>query len=401
MKRTILTLTILLATAFSAFAQIENEIMQSKMEKISKGRAYLLEKFLDRDYDKVKEIKDYLLGLEDDNYVALRQKELWHILQWTKEYDALASLLRRSDSVFLCENFEYGYFDVRYNNKKVFPGWDDLGMQLQSRSAEDKHLLQFGLQEADLTLEDRVFLTMFLDWLFVKNNYLIRNNYLIKDEDQMRLNEMATQFLSDYPNSDYEWFVRHLIRKQYVENDWGIGAGIAFRSALTTGTLANHGLGMGIVFDVLYKRFDLTLGFGFMTLKTREDQIYSFQGTYGLVYPKGSDCNWTFPYADLSYYLFDGKRIAVGPLVGIGWIFEDYPYNDKKEDEYKDLNKNFFVCKLGLSFDFKVPNYGFDRSALRMKYEFGLTGFGAEQQSTVHMLTVGFSMIGRGTKRVY
>ena len=36
MKRIILILTLLLPTAFSAFAQIENEIEQSKKEKIAK-----------------------------------------------------------------------------------------------------------------------------------------------------------------------------------------------------------------------------------------------------------------------------------------------------------------------------------------------------------------------------
>ena len=86
MKRIILILTLLLPTAFSAFAQIEDEIQQSRKEKIEKGRAYLLEKFLDRDYDKVREIKDYLLELEDDNYVALTPIELWHTLFWTKEF---------------------------------------------------------------------------------------------------------------------------------------------------------------------------------------------------------------------------------------------------------------------------------------------------------------------------
>ena len=99
MKRTFLTLTILLATVFSAFAQIENEILQSKKEKIAKGRVYLLEKFLDRDYDKVKETKDYLLGLEDDNYVAIAPMELWHVLFWTKEFDALTTDIRSYDSL--------------------------------------------------------------------------------------------------------------------------------------------------------------------------------------------------------------------------------------------------------------------------------------------------------------
>lgn len=395
MKRSIFTLVLLFATAFSALAQVEEEIQQSKAEKISKGRAYLLEKFLDRDYDKVREIKDYLLTLEDDNYVALEPLELWVVELWTKEYDALVSSLRQVDSAFNARNTRYR----SRQQEKIFPPLDDLTPKLSLRTREDEHLLRFGLQEANLPPEDDAFLSMFMDWLFVEKHYLVMDTQ--NDAIQTKLNVAATKFLTDYPNSDYEWFVRHLMRKQYSEKDWGFGVGVDFRSALTTGTLANRGLGVGISFDVLYKRFDLTVGFGAMTLKTREDQVYGFQGNDGLVYPKGSNCNWTSPYVNLAYYLFDGKRIAVGPMVGVGWFFEDYPYNDKKEEEYKELNKNFLVCKVGVNFDFKVPYYGFDRSAIRVKYEFGLTGFGAEQLSTVHMLSVGISFIGRGTKRVY
>lgn len=396
MKRKILLLILLFAAAFPAFAQIEEEIQQSKAERIAKGRAYLLEKFLDRDYDKVQEIKDYLLTLEDDNYVALRPMELWIVELWTKEYDALVSSLRQVDSTFNARYTSNYYFR---QHEKISPLLDDLTTKLFLRTREDEHLLRFGLQEANLPPEDDAFLSMFMDWLFVEKHYLVMDTQ--NDANQTKLNVAATKFLTDYPNSDYEWFVRHLMRKQYSEKDWGFGVGVDFRSALTTGTLANRGLGVGISFDVLYKRFDLTVGFGAMNLKTREDQVYGFQGNDGLVYPKGSNCNWNTPYANLAYYLFDGKRIAVGPMVGVGWFFEDYPYNDKKEEEYKELNKNFLVCKVGVNFDFKVPYYGFDRSAIRVKYEFGLTGFGAEQLSTVHMLSVGISFIGRGTKRVY
>ena len=399
MKRNLILILLLFATVFTGFAQIEGEIDQSKKEKIEKGRAYLLEKFLDRDYDKVKEIKDYLMTLEDDNYVALDPMELWLVELWTKEYVALVSSLRQVDSLFNASYARYTRNYVPERQERVFPPFDGLTRMLFFRTREDEHLLRFGLQEASLPIEDDAFLSMFMDWLFVDNHYLI--NDIQNDANQTKLNAAATKFLSDYPNSDYEWFVGHLMRKQYSEKDWGFGLGVDFRSALTTGTLANRGLGMGISFDVLYKRFDLTVGVGVTTLKTREDQVYSFQGNDGLVYPKGSNCNWISPYANLACYLFDGKRISVGPMVGIGWFFEEYPYNDKKEEEYKELNKNFLVCKLGVNFDFKVPNYGFDRSAIRMKYEFGLTGFGAEQLSTVHMLTVGVSIIGRGSKRVY
>ena len=399
MKRHILLLALLLVTAFPAFAQIEDEILQSKAEKIAKGRAFLIEKFLDRDYDKVKEIKDYLLDLEDENYVALRPNELWHLLQWTKEYDALTALLRRSDSAYLVSYREKTFFDYQnHYSSKVFPAWDRLGQCLMARGVEDKHLLQFGLQEADLSEEDRAFLTLFLDWLFVEDHYLIKD--VQNDADQTKINASATRFLETYPNSDYEWFVRHLIRVQYVEKDWGCGFGFDLCSGFTTGVLAKPVFGFGIGFDVLYKRFDLTLGFDVMILKTRADQLYSFEGNH-YTYPQGSQCNWTMPYANLAYYVFDSKRIAIAPFVGIGGLMEWYPTNKNNENEYKDMEKNRLMYKAGLNFDIKTRGMDLDRGAFRIKYEFGLTGLKEGQVSTVHLISVGWSEFGRGNKRVY
>ena len=393
MKRHILLLVLLFATACPSFAQIENEILQSKTEKIAKGRAYLLEKFLDRDYDKVKEIKDYLMTLEDDNYIALWPSELYHILQWTKEYGELTSLLRSMDSAY----FSSPEF-TRYSSK-VVPGYDDLYKQLCLRGKEDEHLLQFNLQEADLTSEDRAFLTMLLDWLFVEKHYLVKD--VQADANQTKLNETATQFLSDYPNSVYEYFVRHAIRKQYVEKDWGGGLGLNLCSGVSTGAFTRPIFGFGFSLDVLYKRFDLSLGADMMITKTKKDQTYSFDGVSGLVYPKGSNCNWTLPYADLSYKVYDGNRVAFAPFVGIGGLFESYPNNKDKEPEYKDLEKDFLLYRAGLIFDIKTGGLDFSKGAFRFKYEFGLSGLGDGQISTVHLFSVGWSEFERGYKRVY
>lgn len=397
MKRHILILVLLFASAFPAFAQIEDEIQQSKTEKIAKGRAYLLEKFLDRDYDKVKEIKDYLMTLEDDNYVALRPVELWHILQWTKEYDELVALLRRSDSAYFSA-YRNSYFSYDPTSK-IFPQYDNLGEKVFLRSLEDKHLLQFGLQEADLIPEDKAFLAMFLDWLFVDDHYLIRD--IQKDLDQTRVNAMATQFLSDYPNSDYEWFVRNMIRKEYVEKDWGGGYGLDVCSGVSTGAFTRPIIGFGLSIDVLYKRFDLTIGADIMLSKTKIDQTYSFDGESGLVYPEGSNCNWVMPYADLSYKVFDGNRVAFAPFVGVGGLFENYSNNKDNEPEYKDLNKAFLLYRAGLIFDLKTSGLDFNKGAFRFKYEFGLSGLGDGQISTVHLFSVGWSDFERGNKRVY
>lgn len=198
MKRILLFFA--LFVTFPSFAQIGEEIMQSsKRTKIAEGRNYLLEKFIERDYDKVKEIKDYLLNLEDDDYVALTPYELWHVLAWTKEFDALTENLRHFDSAYF-ESFK----------NKIFPEKDMLLRKLYMKGCEDEHLIRFNLQEAQLQPEDDAAVSLIFDWLLQKS-----------DDEQEGLNEKSTRFLKDYPNSDYEWFVRHFVREVYVEKNWG------------------------------------------------------------------------------------------------------------------------------------------------------------------------------------
>ena len=389
MKRKILLLILLFATAFPTFAQIEDEIQQSKTEKIAKGRAYLLEKFLDRDYDKVKEIKDYLLTLEDDYYIALWPSELYHILQWTKEYDELTSLLRSMDSTY----FYVPGNKSRYSNK-VVPGYDDLYKQLYSRGMEDKHLLQFNLQEADLTTEDRAFLTVFLDWLFVEKHYLVRD--VQADENQTKLNETTTQFLSDYPNSDYEWFVRYAIRKQYVENNWGWGMGLDICGGFLTGSLKDKFkpiFGFGISMDVLYKKFLLNLGYDIIISDTKIDQPYS-----GGIYPAGSRDDVMNFYANLGYRIVDNRAISVAPFVGIGGAWDTYGYGQYDKPDLSELDKFYMTYQAGLIFDVKPRNLGI--TVIRVKYNCGLAPINGSI-STVHVISVGGTGIIRKSKRVY
>ncbi len=373
MKRIILILTLLLPTAFSAFAQIEDEIQQSKKEKIEKGRAYLLEKFLERDYDKVTEIKDYLLGLEDENYVAIAPIELWHVLFWTKEFDALTTDLRQMDSARV-ESF----------SNKVKPQKDALGEQLYRRCVEDEHLLRFGLQEAQLPPEDNDFLTLFLDWDLKPYS----------PENQKQWNEKSDKFLADYPNSDYEWFVRHIIRVEMVEKDWAWGMGLDLSSGYSAGPLAWPLFGIGLNVDVAYKRLFLLLGYDIMAANTRVDQYIPGGG----LCPSGTHVNWMPFYANLGYAIVDNRAIRVIPFVGVSGVIETY--GTQKHPEYEWLEQNLLLYQGGLAFDVKTHGV-FEDGCIRIKYTCGIHGLGKESTSVVHLFSVGASGLLRGTKRVY
>ena len=370
MKRSILIIALLFVTAFSAFAQIENEIQQSKKEKIAKGRAYLLEKFLDRDYDKVREIKDYLLELEDENYCALSPIELWHTLFWTKEFDALTTDFRGFDS-------------TRYETfkNKVKPEPDQLNEQLSRRCIEDEHLIRFNLQEAQLSAEDFDFLMLFLDWDLKPYN---RDN-------QEEWNTKSDRFLANYPNSDYEWFVRHIIRVKIVEDGSGWGMGFGACSALATGNFHRPIAGICWDLDFFIKKWDLCFSFNALYSQTKVDQVY---GNFGNVYAKGKECDYLSLDVVLAYPVYEGKSLKISPFLGVGWMEEYYAW--AKDSQLKSLIKDLAVGHIGAFFDFPLAN----RTFVRLKYDFGMTSID-HKFSQMHRVSVGWNMAVRKQKRVY
>ena len=107
MKRILLFFALFIA--IPSFAQIEEEIMQSsKSAKIAQGRNYLVEKFVERDFDKVKEIKDYLLSLEDDDYVAITIADNGQGITEDRLKVVLNNINNRSES----EKTTYGLYNV-------------------------------------------------------------------------------------------------------------------------------------------------------------------------------------------------------------------------------------------------------------------------------------------------
>ena len=370
MKRCVLIIVLLFATAFPAFAQVEEEIQQSKAERIAKGRAYLLEKFLDRDYDKVKEAKDYLLTLEDDNYAVFVPAEYWHVLLWTKEFDELTSNMRAFDSTQF----------VAYKNK-VKPQRDQLSEQVSRRSVEDEHLLRFNLQEAQLPVEDFDFLSLFLDWDLKPYTA----------ENQKEWNEKSDKFLEEFPNSDYEWFVRHLIRVKIDEDGSGWGMGFGACSALATGKFQRPIIGLCWDVDFFIKKFDLCFSFNALYSHTKVDQAY---GSYGNVYEKGKECDYLSLDACLAYPVYEGKTVKVSPFLGAGWMQEYYAW--AKNPQIKDLTKNLGVGHIGAFFDFPLK----DRTFIRLKYDFGMTSID-HVFSQMHRVSVGWNMAIRKEKRVY
>ena len=376
MKRNILLLALLFVAAFPAFAQIEEEIQQSKKEKIAKGRAYLLEKFLDRDYDKVKEIKDYLLTLEDDNYAVFMPAEYWHVLLWTKEFDVLTMNMRAFDS----SRFE------AYKNK-VKPQRDQLSEQVSRRSIEDEHLLRFSLQEAQLPAEDFDFLSLFLDWDLKPYSL----------ENQKEWNEKADKFLKEFPNSDYEWFVRHLIRVKMETEDWVWGFGLGVGSGVFTQDLnewMTGSVGGCGTLEASYKRVRFALYIDGIDIKLRENPS-----------EKGDGSALAFNVS-AGYDLVHSRRISLTPFaaVGVGQMSSKVLGSIP---ELVPLTKWRMNYEVGADLDFRFSEFKTEGPLplyLRLRYWYDLPSMGRigpELRGGCHCFLVGIGILITSEKRVY
>ena len=362
-----IALAVLFAIPMSCHAQIEEEILQSKNTKIEKGRAFLLEKFMDRDYEKVTEVKNYLLGLEDEHYVAIAPMELCQILMWTCEFDALTAYMRQIDSTF----------DASMNDK-IMPGHDELSKQLYRRSVEDEHLLRFNVEETIISAEDKAFLTLYLDW-FVTTSY----------KNQSELDEKSETFLKNYPESDYKWFVQHVIstqaNHQAKRSNWNWGLGLDLCGGYVTGKLSETMtpiIGLGLSFSLAYKKFMMELGYDVVLSKTKVGQPISTG-----VYEAGSHNSLFNFYLDASYPVFSGKRLSVSPVLGVGGCWETYSDKRLSYDEVEELEKFYPVARAGLQLSIKTHG-AFEGGFFRIKYHCGLSNYGGSV-SAIHMISVG------------
>ena len=388
MKRKLFLLGLLMVImAMPAFAQIETEIYQSKSEQVRKGRDFLLEKFLDRDYAKVKEIKDYLLSLETEDFLAFIPAEYWHILLWTQEFDVLLAEFRQIDSAYIADL-----------DNKVMPYRGRLIDQLYRRSMEDEHQLRFYLQEAQLSQEDFDFLNLYLDWDLKPDNkkgYFYSGFYCYGDKE---INELADKFLAQYPHSDYEWYVRHFIRVKYGKNDLGIGLGMDVCTGLSSAALPMPVGGFGANLDVYYKKFTLMLGMDILYSKTRADVPYTINSVPQL-YPKGSENDLIVFYADLSYPLLERERMRLAPYLGVGAVEVAFPDDKEPGSTLKELGNDYLSFNAGLCLDLKTLILS-DEVIWRIKYRFGMA-FPDGSIATVNLLSVGWNYDLRWPKRVY
>jgi hypothetical protein len=374
---------------FSQVDSTERQILNyddSKSVIISKGRSLLLDKFLENDMDKVREIKNYLIEKgEDEDYIALYPTEYWFILYWTKEYEELSNSIIAFDSI----KIESYYTRIR-------PYQDLLNTKLKSKSIENVSIIINQIQSSDIPIEKKKFLQINFESLIMKN-----------ETYQDTLNIQADNFLKTYPETEYQEFIKRQIKFKLVPKNWGLAFEFFSGYGILTGVLKDNftnNIPLGVAFDICYKRFELYLRDYIGFNKTKVDLDYS-TGTYN----KGSSAMVFLPEASFGYAALDRDRFKLAPFVGIGGINICPPLGrTDKIPELNEVSVSAFTYNFGANFDLKFGKKGYtfrpktSYGFLRIRYAYCLAVKRNEGVlGSTHYITIGIGGFSRGLKREY
>ena len=372
---------------------IENEILNYRPSKsliISKGRNLLINKLMEGDISKVKQIKDYLKRIEGDKYLSFLPEEYDIILYWTKEYDELIKNIQERNSDYLSQLFN-----------RIPPQKDLLTFNLKEYSVKNVNKLKKQIFASDLNQDTKEFLSIYLDKILIDKR--------INPYAQDTVNEKAEVFIQKYPDSKYVPIVKEKVIYVIKSNEWSISQNLSGGYEVLTGNLSKNFTNpfrVGFSLNGNYKKISLFAGFHTGFMKSRKSISYSS----GLV-DAGKDMQIDVYEISSGYNVLNTRTFKVTPFGGMG-LTSIYMLSDSLKCNNKSTKinlNNSTTYFLGVNFYIKLiskywPKYNHNVSYpfIRIRYTYYLMGLENENQwmrGNMHYFTIGLGLMIKDFKQ--
>lgn len=361
---------------------------------IDGGRNLIIKKLEANDIEKVREVRDYLwVASEPSPHQPFRAEEDKLLLYITGGYRDLLSSFTNNDSTY------------KHKWPVSYPQYDAMRNAAFNYLKKNKTGTISAINNAPLSPEEKAVLILDIRHRFVWDQ---RNH----EQNQKELNAAADSFLSSYPNSPYEHYIRYNIRFVYKLNRWGGGmdffTGVGFFDGKLSNLYGPPGI-FGVAFEITCNQFSFYLRDHIAITKTRVDQPVGND-----IWDARSQANLLLPEISVGYRVVDKKVIKFAPYAGIASTSISPPTNRNSTDNYpKDAGQNFtrtFVAginadiRLGKNTASKLNPQETAGLYLRLRYGYAAPAFEYRYPGIsghYQYISVGISVLGRNSKRQY
>jgi hypothetical protein len=401
MKKTSL-LTFLLFGLFQT-ARLQNDSLEQailsyenkQLTLVRNGRDMLQAHILAGDIEKSSSLLHYLeTQVENEDYMAFYDFEKWLLHVWTGQYHKVLPVFRNlSDSA------------LWFAPRRSIPPPEDLLLDKLVESVErDSGSIFEKLDNSNLPDIEREFLKLFTSWLLCTSK-------TPRFEKEEALNKASNQYLTDFPKSDFRYFVGRYINQEEVLAKRGMDFEFFSGYGGYTGSLNayfGHHVPFGVAFDFYYKKWIFGvrdhIGIG------KLDKPIVAKNT---TWDKPRNFNHTILELNAAYEIYDSERLKIFPFVGI--TFGDISPPLAKIEKFpalENVGTGFVTAPIGgLNVDWKfggpnsskpmfIDGYGI----LRFRLGYMLTNFVKKQPNldgNSLYFTIGFGGVVRKVVKRY
>ena len=318
----------------------------TRSDLIKKCLNHLAESIAEDDKEKVYNLKEYALTLEDSVYLPLTPREVWLIDIYLNRFDDFLNDLVALDSA---REAELGPKIIFHTN---------LYYVVHSKVSDNLNAIkQTAHADANLTETDKAFIDVFLKQ-FVTNP----DNYV------NIMNRESDQFLQNHPNSKYDYYVRQNLSYKYIKDpdgfqfDCALGGGVNFLSGEITDwfDMGKGSVQMGFRFGV--KRWEISWQLVGMFGDAPKKNI---KFSNGAVWKKGEIGTAISNIFCIGRLIPLNEKWTVVPRVGVNYTEFDAPHDHDNEDN--PLNDQKLT-----SF---MPTIGAEISCDKLLLDGGISGF--------------------------
>lgn len=317
---------------------------ESDTRVLSKARALLGGSILGGQYEKAGRILDFLdVRFDSTRIVTLNPRERMLAEFWTGRLDRILA----DPEVAADLTWEPAPSAQTYRRPRLTPERDLLLEDLVDHTRQHREELIGRVRSIAISAEQKDFLRLFAAALIGPDPAAADGFAAFRRQ----MNDDAGEFLTMYPRSPYETFVRRYLRIVLRPSPWAYGLGIGLGGVRLEGDLSRwftSGLSFDVWGEVSYRQWYLML---WMTLGAPGEVRSTF--TYNEAWPSGVSVSQSGAALALGYSFQVSRSIVVTPHAGWAYVDISPPEQERTATGFDGM-MDFGAAVAGVNIDLPI-----------------------------------------------